>query len=237
MKLNIAIVADHRRKAEAVKLADLVDADHISMDMGSKGAGANHRDAWNWHQHHLADWCVTLEDDAVPCKDFRHELEKALSVAPAHLVSLYLGKVRPEAWQSTITEALLRADRAKANWLTARYALHGVGIACDGKIVRALTYALALYSVYPPDEALSLWCSRNDVQLAYSVPSLVDHADIPTLIHSDGREAEVGRVAHKTGVRRKWVSDSVPLIAPRLSARESQALVSAVSLESDTDQG
>lgn len=95
MKINVAIVAHKERKAQAVKLADLVDADHISMDMGDKGAGKNHRDAWTWHQHHYSDWSVTLEDDAVPCKDFRQELEKALTVAPTHLVSLYLGKVKP----------------------------------------------------------------------------------------------------------------------------------------------
>lgn len=236
MKINIAIVAHHERKEQAKALADLVDADHISMDLGDKGANKNHRDAWTWHQHHYADWAVTLEDDAVPCKDFRNELEKALTVTPTHLVSLYLGRMKPEGWQDTIEHALLRADKEKACWITGAHNLHAVGIACSGQIVRALTYTLALYSVYPTDEAISLWCSRNAVDLAHSVPSLVDHADIPTLIrHGDGEERIPGRVAWRHGTRRKWSSTSVPLIAPKLSPRESQAIISAKSQTAVTE--
>lgn len=234
LKINIAVVAHHARKQEALALAELVNADHVSMDMGTRGAGANHRDAWAWHTHHPGDWAVTLEDDAVPCKDFRAELEKALAVAPTHLVNLYLGQKKPEKWQSTIASALLRADKEKANWIVTKYNLHAVGIACHMPLIRALSYTLALYSVYPTDEAIALWCTRNAVDLAYTVPSLVDHADLPTLIDRiDGKAPGPGRVAWRTGTRRKWTSASVPLIAP--GPRVPNGLVAAGQQTSDQD--
>jgi hypothetical protein len=60
-----------------------------------------------------------------------------------------------------------------------------------------------------------LWSTRNNVEVAYTVPSLVDHADGPTLVqHRDSSVREPGRVAWKTGTRRKWDSNSVPLIGP-----------------------
>lgn len=235
LKINIAIVAHHARKEQALALAEQVQADHVSMDMGDRGAGKNHRDAWTWHQHHLSDWAVTLEDDALPCKDFRGELEKALTVAPTHLVSLYLGKLKPESWQSTIASALSRADKEKANWIVSKYNLHAVGIACHMPLVRALSYALSLYSIYPTDEAIALWCSRNAVDMAYTVPSLVDHADWPTLIeHIDGQDREPGRVAWRVGTRRKWSDVSVPFIGP-MSARVSPELVTAAAQTSNPD--
>ena len=211
VKIHIAVVAHHARAALAEKLAAEVGADHVSLDSGTRGAGANHRAAWSWHQAHPADWAITLEDDAIPCKDFREQAAAALEHAPARLVSLYLGRVRPEHWQDTIEKALQRAQKAKACWITDKHSLHAVGICADQRSIQMALYALALYSVYPPDEALGLYTYRNQIDVAYSVPSLVDHADEDSLIPG---KIPCGRVAWKWGTRRSWNSNAVALIAP-----------------------
>ena len=93
VKIHIAIVAHKDRADAANQLAETVGAQHIAWDRGHRGANANHRAAWLWHQTNPADWSVTLEDDAVPCKDFRRQLTQALTVAPTNICSLYLGRV------------------------------------------------------------------------------------------------------------------------------------------------
>jgi hypothetical protein len=61
-----------------------------------------------------------------------------------------------------------------------------------------------------------MWTSRNNIDIAYALPSLVNHADdIPSLIqHRDGEPRPPGRVAWRHGTRRRWTPISVPLIAP-----------------------
>ena len=93
--LHIVVVAHKDRQIMAEKLASEVNADHVSLDSGTRGASGNHRAAWTWHDAHPADWAVTLEDDSEPCKDFRQQAIAALECAPARVVSLYLGRRGP----------------------------------------------------------------------------------------------------------------------------------------------
>ena len=101
----------------------------------------------------------------------------------------------------------------RACWITDKHSLHAVGMAADRRMIRMMLYALTLYSVYPPDEAISLYTYRNQIDVAYSVPSLVDHKDESSLIEG---KVPCGRVAWKYGTRRKWTGDAVPLIAPNM---------------------
>lgn len=211
--IHIAIVAHKDRLIAAEKLASEVEADHVSLDNGTRGCGFNHRKAWEWHDAHPADWAITLEDDSIPCKNFREQVTLALEHAPTRVVSLYLGRARPEGWQDTIEKAMARATAAKACWITDQHSLHAVGIAANRKSIHMMWHALTLYSVYPPDEALSLFTYRNQIEVAYSVPSLVDHADDSSLIPD---KIPCGRVAWKWGTRRKWTDDKVPLIAANI---------------------
>lgn len=216
MKINIAIVAHTQRRYDANKLADLIGADHVSMDDGTRGVNANHRAAWTWHQSHPADWSVTLEDDAIPCKEFRWQLAQALQAAPAQVVGLYLGRVCPEHWQPTIEKATARATKQKACFIVGQHNLHAVGIACEQSSVRFLLQGMTTYGVYAVDDAISAWTVRNNVDVAYTWPSLVDHADGASLtrpLHGEPRPAGAGRIAWQHGGRKKWNNIAVPLIA------------------------
>jgi hypothetical protein len=214
MKLNIIIVADKRREEMARQLAKTVDADMVVWDTKRQGATANHRAAWTWAQAHPADWTIVLEDDAVPCPSFRVQATRALNAAPTHIVSLYLGKQRPTAWQSCFEWATKRADRDNACWLVGRNVLHAVGLAADRGALNAMVAALTVYGIYAPDAAVNAWCGKESAKVAYSWPSLVDHADVQNLIiHHDQHDYRPGRVAHRHGTRRKWTNVSVPLVA------------------------
>jgi GR25 family glycosyltransferase involved in LPS biosynthesis len=210
-QLNIAIVAHKDRQVMAEKLAGEVNADHISLDNGGRGAGLNHRKAWEWLMNHPSDWGIVLEDDSVPCKDFRNQATAALEKAPARVVSLYLGRARPIGWQDSVEKAVERAQQKKACWITDKHSLHAVAMAADMRSLKMVWHALTLYSVYPPDEALSLYTYRNQIDVAYSYPSLVDHLDESSLIPG---KIPCGRVAWKWGTRRKWTDEAVPLCAP-----------------------
>jgi GR25 family glycosyltransferase involved in LPS biosynthesis len=227
MNIHIAIVAHKNRSEMAEKLATEVEANHVCLDNGTRGSGKNHRAAWEWHTaHREADWAVVLEDDAIPCKDFRSQLTAALEHAPTRVVSLYLGKGNPEGWQDTLSNAVVRADKAKACWIVDRHLMHAVGLAVDRRTIPMMTVAIDQCMVYATngkgdfaaDEAIGRYVYNNQIDVAYSVPSLVDHADGPPLIeHKSPRQP--GRVAWKFGTRRKWDDSSIQLIVNVETAR------------------
>lgn len=215
MKINIVIVAHKKRRDQAHALSDIVQANHICMDDGTLGVNANHRNAWTWHKNHPSDWAVVLEDDAVPCKEFRHQTAQALEAAPAQIVSLYLGRLCPANWQNVVESATERAEKEKACFIVGQRNLHAVGLACTYGNVKYLLGGMTLFGVYAVDDAISSWTTRNNIDVAYTWPSLVDHADGDSLVqplHGDPRPAGFGRVAWKHGVRKSWNSKVVPLI-------------------------
>ncbi|AVJ50749.1 hypothetical protein SEA_OGOPOGO_110 [Mycobacterium phage Ogopogo] len=198
----IGVVAHIKRLAMADQIANTVNADYISVDDGTLGCEGNHQKMWNTLAQQHTDWAVVLEDDAIPCPDFRAQLAQALAVAPTPIVSLYLGRQRPYAYQHRI-EATINTP---ACWILAPRLLHAVAVAIHTNQVPDMLNSL------PPrtsiDRAISTWAERHTV--AYTNPSLVDHADTESVAHPPGRRRP-GRVAWRTGTRDTWTSDAVHL--------------------------
>jgi hypothetical protein len=109
-----------------------------------------------------------------------------------------------------IQPAIDRAEASNAHWLVSRQLLHAVGVAIRGDLIEdMLTH---LDGETPIDEAINTWVNRKFYRVAYSYPSLVDHADVDTLIqHRDGQHREPGRVAWKTGTRATWENNIVEM--------------------------
>ena len=203
----VGVVGHTSRVSEAKLLARMVCADFVSVDNGVMGCDANHVAV----QQHLAalpgDWAVVLEDDAVVVAGFRVQLAAALEVAPEPVVSLYLGRQRPPQYQRQVVQAVGRANLVDANWIVGRRMLHAVGYAIRCDVLGSL---LDFDPPLPSDERLSAWCDR----VAYCWPSLVDHADLPTVVaHPDGQARPPGRVAYRVGGRDAWNDTSVDLNA------------------------
>jgi hypothetical protein len=215
---HIGIVAHARRMNLAKQLCETVRADFISIDHNSTmGCEGNHRAV----QHHLlnlgATFSVVLEDDAEPVDGFREQLSAALTSAPetAGVLSFYLGRQRPPQHQGAIGRALDAANATGAHWLVGNRLLHGVAYAIRTELLASLLEFRSL-RLTPIDQHITIWARETlgNQSVAYSVPSLCNHADMPTVIprHPDGQPRPPGRVAWQTGRRNHWKPVSTPLL-------------------------
>ncbi|MUM06208.1 hypothetical protein B5P44_15635 [Mycobacterium sp. CBMA 213] len=206
---GIGVVGHVARQSMAEQLASTTEADYLSLDDGRLGPGANHCLVWSRLATLNHEWTVVLEDDALPVAGFRDQLSQALGAEPASVVSLYLGQQRPPQHQVMIANALAEAEACQAHWITSTYLLHAVAVAIKTELVPDM---LANLPALPIDEAIGDWARSRGHQIAYSVPSLVDHADLPTLVnHPDGQPRQTGRVAWQVGGRTHWNGFSVAL--------------------------
>lgn len=220
--INIVIVSHQSRRDMAQHLADRVMADHIFEDNGNLGCEANHRQAWEWHQHNTPEgWAVVLEDDAEPINNFRAELNRALAAAPTDIVSLYLGRQRPfGGWQSRIRLATTEAKRTGAHWIRSNHCLHAVAIAIRTDLLPTLQLNTNLVA----DDAITAWAQHHRHDIAYSWPSLVNHNDGQSITeHRDRRPRTPGRIAWATGTRRRWNSRTIEMRGHPLRQRSQLA--------------
>lgn len=207
MNTPIVIVAHTARRDAVQRLAADTAARHVTIDDGTLGCEGNHRRAWAWHAEYADDeWAVVLEDDAVPVPDFTGQLDAALHVAPAPIVSLYLGTGNPTTWQPRISRAIDTAGQA--NWLVASTLLHAVAVA-----IRTELLPIQLDKRMPIDNAISNWAKRNELLVGYTLPSLVDHADTEPVITQryDRKPRNLARRAHRIGTRTHWTRQLAPL--------------------------
>lgn len=201
------VVGDMRRKEEAWDLAGAVDAKVLSLDEGTMGTTKNHLKVWTKLLQHGGDWLVVLEDDAQPFGPFLDTLRNALDNAPCDIVGLYLGTGYPVAWQRFVKKAVANET---ANYIVSSHLLHGVGTAIRGHLVDDMLRFVGWMSPeqreWPVDEQITHWMRLRGYRIAYTLPSLVDHADWPSLhpAHPDGDNRDKPRHAHKIGTRPVW---------------------------------
>ncbi|UQB90880.1 MULTISPECIES: hypothetical protein [Mycobacterium] len=206
----------HRSRARmAHALARRVAADTVLTDDGTLGCEGNHRRAWKWLADHAGGrgWCVVLEDDAQPISRFRDELDAALAVTPSPVVGLYLPRERPRYAQDRIAQAVVRVG--DASWITAPRTWSAVGIAILGDLVPDLVQHLDRDRDRnrPIDEAIANWTVARGRAVAYTWPSLVDHADVQPVVGQrvDRQPRDRPRRAWRVGHRKEWTSEVVAM--------------------------
>lgn len=213
MSYAIGIVAHTARAARSHELMHGVGAAFCSIDNGNLGCGGNHRKVWRHLSKRFAahkTWLVVLEDDAVPVEGFAEQLEAALNVHAAPVVSLYLGRLRPPHYQYLIEPAVKRADEQDANFIVSPHVLHAVGLAIRSDLVADMLDNLD--EELPIDEAIGEWVNKRHYRCAYTYPSIVDHQDGETLLtHRDQQPREPGRVAWRFGVRDNWQNTTMEM--------------------------
>ena len=211
MTFRVGIVAHMQRFLTAEELASRTCATYVAYDDGTLGCEGNHRRVWAWHDANtLSPWSVVLEDDAVPATSrFRFDttLAAALNAAPAPIVSLYLGRERPPNWQRRIERAVHQAVDTDCCWITTTRLLHAVGVAVRTELIGDMLDHLD-GSVRPIDQAIGDWAHDRGHTVAYTVPSLVNHRDLPTLVtHADHTPRTAPRTAWTAGDRARWTAD------------------------------
>jgi hypothetical protein len=199
----VVVVAHHARLEQATALAETLDAE-MFVDDGSLGEWDNHERAIRWAAEH-GTHAVVVQDDALPIPEFRQCVEQAIEHRPDDMIGLYVGRLRPE--RERVEKAVAQADEVGASWLTHERLLWGVATIMPNEAVPAL---LEYRSHRAYDLRLGrAWAAHTRRPVLYTWPSLVDHADQPSVI--TGRPArEDGRVAHRVGVP-TWSDVSVAI--------------------------
>lgn len=199
-----AVMAHPSRRPAAEALAGTLGAT-VHFDAGG-GENSTGDAAWSACPAGSA-WHVVVQDDAVPVPDVAQEARKALSEAPTGVVGLYYGTNYPASVARAATAAGRRADETGAAWLVGRRLCWGVAVAVRADLVPAMLRAVAGSRV-PYDRRLAHWAITHGLPVAYTWPSLFDHADGPTLT---GRPRPKPRRAHRVGSRPTWAAPTLAL--------------------------
>ena len=199
MNIAIGVVAHPSRREHVENLTDTVAFNVACYDTHGRGERWNHAETLRELLDTVprADWYVLIEDDALPCADFRDRLAAALDQAGDDvLVSLYLGQgawaTRKPDTKHTVARLVRQADLT-GGWIDADEMWHAVGVCIRAEHARSVQAHLATESA-PTDLALTRWAAAHEVGIRYTYPSLVDHADGASVIpRTTPRKA--GRVA------------------------------------------
>ena len=203
--IPVAIVSHSIRRIRLQRLSDAVKAEFVAIDDGRLGPGSNHDVAWNWLSDSPNRWSVVLEDDALPVKGFRSQLDMVLKVAPSPIVSLYLGRGRPPQWQTPIQSVIARPEHFRQ----ASELLHHVGVAMQTHLIPRMLEERD--HTLPIDESIGKWARDNAIDVSYTHPSIVDHdVQMPTtiLVHKSGHSGDDGRRDNPREIRKAWVFGS-----------------------------
>lgn len=209
---EIGVVAHINRSEQAWKMFEAVHGRLISFDDGYHGCTGNHiRVLKDLREYDGTTWYVVLEDDAEPVEGFRQQLTDALAASPVDVVSLYLGTSNPIPWQPSIARTI--ALSVNESWITSDYLLHAVGYAVRANVIDDLIAWVKPKARSPIDEQISAFCRHNSVRVGYTVPSIVEHKDGPTVIerHPDGAPRTLPRKAWRLGTREQWSSRAIEL--------------------------
>lgn len=203
------VVAHSSRRDRAGRLyaeLNLFFRTGLFLDDGSLGCEFNHLQAWDSiAASATTEWCMVLEDDAEPIPDLAQQLGRVLPASPAPVVSLYLGRGRPTHWQRRVGNAM-RFDRP---FIVTTHLLHCVAVCIRTELVGDLlddARDAITEANKPIDEALTEALQKRNLPIAYTNPSLVDHADEPSVaIHRYEQPQLEPRVAWSVGGRSSWV--------------------------------
>jgi hypothetical protein len=203
MIVSIMVMAHATRHMQAEHLAASLEAG-ISMDNGNLGETANGDRAWSGHDRD-SDWALTLQEDALPIDGFLDHARAALEHAPPTAVSFYVGTGRPR--QPLVKAAIATADSIGASWLQCVTLLWGVAVAMPtAHIDPFLAWAKDSDLVY--DRRIGAYWQHLGIPVRYTWPSLVDHADGPTLLDHHPRSP---RKAWRVGIPSQWQGEAVSI--------------------------
>jgi hypothetical protein len=208
----IGVVAHDQREALAQPMIDAVEADFVSLDHGLPtviGCADNHILVLKTLDGAAKDeWCIVLEDDAIPVDDFREHAERALAKTDAQLVGLYLGTGNPlGVVQAAVEPAVRAAEDSQSAWIVADWFLATVGYAVRSTLLPDLIADISERGG-PVDNRINEWTHAAGLQTWYTQPSLVDHEDNSSVLSSF---TPYPRYAHRYGARKQWNKRTVAM--------------------------
>lgn len=178
MTLHLAVVGHVSRLEQAEALAARFDAE-LFIDHLTLGSTWNHLRALNWGAT-KAGHLMVLEDDAEPVDGFLNLAGEWIDSHPDDLTSFYLGTGYPPQYQPKIAAKLTEAT----DHITLPTLIHAVAYALPCSSIPGLPLTVSRPADYGLGQA---WTRHTRRQVLYTVPSLVDHADTPSIENAGRR--------------------------------------------------
>lgn len=198
LSVSAAVMAHPKRASLASGVSEALNGAPVVFD--SKG------DRWDTGRRAFeacdpaASHAVVIQDDAIVCRDMLEGLIKALEHVPDNPVGLYLGTVRPAS--AFMGAAVAYAEAAGSSWVVGEGPWWGVGMAIPSHFVGPmLDWCDAQRHIQAYDRRIASYFAHIGVAAWYTLPSLVDHRDEPSLV----RRNAPGRRA------RRFIGDRSPL--------------------------
>ncbi len=182
--IHVAVVAHVSRQPRAESLADSLGAE-LFLDRLTPGATFGHLNALNWgasKDGHL----LVLEDDAEPVEGFLALAAEWINRYPDQLISFYLGTSYPPQYQGKIADALAQADRESRDYIDSLPTfIHAVAYSLPCQRIPTLRLNTRKAADYGLGHA---WTTTTGRRPIYTVPSLVDHADMQSIENTGRRQ-------------------------------------------------
>ena len=212
--MKIGIAAHITREPMAMNLMDQVGAEVLNVDevVGRKRQDAitacanNHLTVMRRLSELAKDeWCIILEDDALPISNFRARAEDALRYARSPLIGFYIGRAGTPYNLGILQEAF----STETAWVVTNHMLNAVAYAIRSDVLQSVIDRYAGCSPAQTVEArISEWAAGNrrftygEPRFYYTAPSLVDHWDGESLVNPDV-DSQI-RKAWAIGAPRNW---------------------------------
>lgn len=197
--LAVGVMAHTSRQDQLTSLLERLEGAHgveLAIDVAPASRDPQQRwetgaRAWRAAAERGCDWTLVLQDDAVLCDDFVPGFAAALGhlERPA-VVSPYMGRGRPAS--TTVHRATSVADRRGDTWIELQALYWGVAVALPTRVVPDMLSWCGPMRRDNYDARIArfaLWRMRWTAM--YTWPSLVQHADGPSLVS----HSAPGRVA------------------------------------------
>jgi hypothetical protein len=205
VSVAVVVVGHPARLAAAAQLAATLDA-HLVVDEHQHGEWPTHARALTWAADQSATHALVVQDDAVPVPNLVEHTAAAVDAYPDGPIGLYVGRGCPRPAQ--VERAVREADEVGASWLEANTLLWGVATVLPVQDLPPLL-AWCQRVRLPYDQRLGSWYRNQQRPVRYTWPSLVDHADWPSL--TGGQARRPARIAWRTGAPTSWDGPVVPI--------------------------
>jgi hypothetical protein len=151
---------------------------------------------------------LVVQDDALLAGDALVALSGALRAAAGHPVSLYVGHSLDD-YQPQIRTTFDEALRAGQSWVEADGPGWAVAVAHPVRLIRRVVEVADRYArTAPDDRRLTYAYQQMGLKCWYTVPSLADHRDGPSLVRKGA--AQTGRQARKVATAPGTIDWTIP---------------------------
>lgn len=179
MNVSVAIMAHPARGAYVEELLEALDAP-------AEVVWATGKDVWETRRRTLeahdpsADYLVMLQDDALVCRDLIAGVQEIVRYVDGP-ISLYTGTQRPSQTSTAVHLAI--ASFTDSPFFRAPGPHWGVGLVMPTALIGELVKgAGGLKGIHADDMRMQRWLRAQGIDCTYTVPSLVDHRQGPSLV-------------------------------------------------------